>query len=303
MEIETENLDSRRQLFDPLTLAKIGNLFLRAKIVVEGFISGLHQSPFKGWSLEFAQHREYTSGDELKYLDWRVFGRTDRFFVKQYEEETNLKSYLVLDCSNSMGYKSDGLSKFDYGCSLAACLAYLMLKQSDAVGLTLFNNKIETYLPARSNWAHLSLILNKLEHTYPSGETQISSSLGDLGRFVRRRGLIILISDLFAEPAEVVKILKYFRYKKNEVIVFHLLDPAEKKLPEGDAFRFKNLENKEEISAEPEYIREEYMRLIDDFIGNYQLNFRKSDIDYSLFTTDMPLDYALGSYLTKRAKL
>jgi uncharacterized protein (DUF58 family) len=296
-------IDDRKKLFDPLTLAKIGNLFLRAKIVVEGFISGLHQSPFKGWSLEFAQHREYTSGDELKYLDWRIYGRTDRYFVKQYEEETNLKSYLVLDCSNSMGYKSGSLSKFDYGCSLAACLAYLMLKQSDAVGLTLFNNKIETYLPARSNWAHLSLILNKLETVYPSGETKIFSSLSDLGKYIRRRGLIILISDLFEESAEVVKILKYFRYKKNEVIVFHLLDPSEKKLPEGDAYLFENLENKEKISAEPGLIREEYIQLMDNFIENYKLNFRRSDIDYSLFTTDTSLDYALGSYLAKRAKL
>lgn len=301
--MENDNLDRRRELFSPLTLSKISNLFLRAKIVVEGFISGLHQSPFKGWSLEFAQHRKYTAGDELKHLDWRIYGRTDRYFIKQYEEETNLRSYLVLDCSNSMGYKSSKLSKFDYGCMLVACLAYLMLRQRDAVGLTLFNHKMETYLPARSNWAHLSLILNKLENITPSGETKIYSSLSDLGNHIRRRGLIILISDLFEEPTEVVRTLKYFRYKKNEVIVFHLLDQLEKKLPEGDAYLFENLENKEKISAEPELIREEYSRLMNNFIDNYQLNFRKSDIDYSLFTTDTPLDYALGSYLAKRAKL
>jgi len=301
--MKNDNLDQRKELFDPLTLAKISNLFLRAKIVVEGFISGLHQSPFKGWSLEFAQHREYTLGDELKHFDWRIYARTDRYFVKQYEEETNLKSYLVLDCSNSMSYKSGSLSKFDYGCSLVACLAYLMLKQRDAVGLTLFKNKIETYIPVRSNWTHLSLILNKLESTYPSEETKISLSLSDLGKYIRRRGLIILISDLFEEPAEVVKILKYFRYKKNEVIVFQLLDPVEKKLPEGEAYLFENLENREKISAEPQLIREEYTRLMNNFLSNYRLNFRKSDIDYSLFTTDTPLDYALGSYLAKRAKV
>lgn len=287
----------------PLTLAKLGNLFLRAKIVVEGFISGLHQSPYKGWSLEFAQHREYVAGDELKHLDWRIYGRTDRYFVKQYEEETNLKSYLVLDCSNSMGYKFGGLSKFDYGSSLVACLSYLMLKQRDAVGLTLFNNKIETYIPPRNSWTHLSLIISKLENTYPSGETKIFLSLGDLGKYIRRRGLIILISDLFEEPEEVIKILKYFRYKKHEVIVFHLLDPSERKLPEGDAYLFENLENKERVSAEPDLIQEEYNQLMNNFIENYQLNLRRSDIDYSLFTTDTPLDYALGSYLAKRAKL
>ncbi len=301
--METENLDKRKQLFDPLTLARISNLFLRAKIVVEGFISGLHQSPFKGWSLEFAQHREYTPGDELKYFDWRIYARTDRYFVKQYEEATNLKSYLVLDCSNSMAYKSGSLSKFDYGCSLVAALAYLMLKQRDAVGLVLFNQKMETYIPARSNWGHLSLILNKLENTYPSGETKIYSSLSDLIQYIHRRGLIIIISDLFEEPEEVIKILKFFRYKKNEVIVFHLLDPVERKIPEGEAYLFENMENKEKISAEPDLIREEYSRLINEFIKNYQLNLQKNNIDYTLFTTDTPLDYALGSYLAKRAQL
>lgn len=289
---------------DPLVLAKLGNLFLRAKIVVEGFISGLHQSPFKGWSLEFAQHREYAPGDELKHFDWRVYGRTDRYFVKQYEEETNLKSYLVLDCSNSMGYSSGGvLSKFQYGSYLAAALAYLMLKQQDAVGLTLFNDKIETYIPARSVWGHLSLIFDKLENARPSGKTKISSNLAEMGKYIKRRGLVILISDLFENPDEVIKILKYYRYKKHEVIVFHLLDPGERRLPDGEAYLFENLESREKIPAEPNLIREEYERLVNNFIENYKLRFRESDIDYSLFTTGTPLDYALGSYLAKRERL
>lgn len=288
---------------DPLTLAKLGNMFLRARIVVEGFISGLHQSPYKGWSLEFAQHREYVPGDELKHFDWRVYGRTDRYFVKQYEEETNLKSYLVLDCSNSMSYKSIGLSKFEYGSYLVAALAYLMLKQQDAASLTLFTEKIENYIPPRSNWTHLSLILNGLEKTLPSGETKTSSCLRELGKYIKRRGLIIFVSDLFDTPDEIIKMLKYFRYKKHEVIVFHLIDPLEKELPRGEAFLFENLENRERVSAEPDLIREEYQRLLNGFIENYKLNFRESDIDYCLITTDTPLDYALGSYLAKREKV
>jgi len=278
-------------------------MLLRARIVVEGFLSGLHQSPFKGWSLEFAQHREYSPGDELKHFDWKVYARTDKYFVKQYEEETNLKGHLLLDCSHSMSYRSKGLSKLEYGSYLAAALAYLMLKQQDAVGLTTFADKIYTHIPPRNYLAHLTIILDNLEKITPSGETKISSVLQEMGKHIKRRGLIILISDLFDEPEDVIRLLKYYRYKKNEVIVFHLLDPTEEDLPTGEAYLFENLENGNKIITEPEIVRKEYRRLINEFIENYKINFQQDDIDYCLISTATPLDRALGAYLSKREKL
>ncbi|GAG51955.1 unnamed protein product, partial [marine sediment metagenome] len=205
--------ESKKGYIDPLIVAKLSTMLLKARFVVEGFIAGLHQSPYRGFSLEFAQHREYSPGDETRHVDWKVYGRKDKYFVKQYQEETNLKGYILLDISASMGYKSKEITKLQYGSYLAASLAFLMLKQQDSVGLATFDEKIKKYIPPRQSKGHLSLILEELEKLIPSSQTGINRSLRELGQYTKRRGLIILISDLLDEQEKVVNALKYFRFK------------------------------------------------------------------------------------------
>ncbi len=297
-------MESKRNYLDPLILTKISNMFLRARFVVEGFIAGLHQSPFRGFSLQFAQHREYAPGDELKHLDWKVYGKTDRYCVKQYQEETNLKAYIILDCSASMGYgSSSNLSKFQYGSYLTASLAYLMLRQQDSVGLVTFDEIIKDYIPPRSNRAHLSMILGKLESLLPSGKTKISAVLKKMEQYIKRRGLIILISDFFDEQEEVLKSLKYFHFKKHEIIVFHLLDDSELEFPFEGLVLFEDIEKGTKVLTYPEVIKKRYEDSINHFVESYKLKCRENGIDYCFIRTSTPLDYALGIYLVKRQKL
>jgi len=293
----------KRGYIDPLIVAKLSTMLLRARFVVEGFIAGLHQSPYRGFSLEFAQHREYSPGDETRHVDWKVYGRKDRYYVKQYQEETNLKGYILLDRSASMGYRSEGLSKLQYGCYLAASLAFLMLKQQDSVGLATFDENIKKYIPARQSKGHLSLILEELENLIPSSKTGINRSLQELGQYTKRRGLIILISDLLDEQEEVLKALKYFRFKKHEVIVFHLLDHAELELPFRHVVWLEDMENARKVLTHPEIIRKRYKSLVKEFVETYRLSCLRSDIDYCLIDTKTPLDFALGAYLARRKML
>ena len=293
----------KRGYIDPLIVAKLSTMLLRARFVVEGFIAGLHQSPYRGFSLEFAQHREYSPGDETRHVDWKVYGRKDKYFVKQYQEETNLKGYILLDRSASMGYMSKGITKLQYGSYLAASLAYLMLRQQDSVGLATFDEKIKKYIPPRQSKGHLSLILDELEKLVSSSATGINRSLRELGQYTKRRGLIILISDLLDEQEKVLNALKYFRFKKHEVIVFHLLDPAELELPFTDVLWLEDMENGKRILTHPEIIREKYKNILEEFVETYKLNCLRSDIDYCLINTKTPLDFALGAYLARRKML
>ena len=301
--MEEKNSVSSFSYIDPLVVAKLSTMLLRARFVVEGFIAGLHQSPYKGFSLEFAQHREYSPGDETRHVDWKVYGRKDKYFVKQYQEETNLKGYVLLDRSASMGYKSEGISKLQYGSFLGASLAYLMLRQQDSVGLATFDERIKKYIPPRQSMAHLSLILEELENLVPSSRTGINQSLRELGQYTKRRGLIILISDLLDEQEEVIKALKYFRFKKHEVIVFHLLDQAELEFPFSSVLWLEDMEDGKRVLTHPEIIREKYKRLVKEFTETYKLNCLRSDIDYCLINTRTPLDLALGTYLARRKML
>jgi len=293
----------KKGYIDPLIVAKLSTMLLKARFVVEGFIAGLHQSPYKGFSLEFAQHREYSPGDETRHIDWKVYGRKDKYFVKQYQEETNLKGYILLDRSASMGYKSKGITKLQYGSYLAASLAFLMLRQQDSVGLATFDERIKKYIPPRQSKGHLSLILKELENLVPSSQTGINRSLRELGQYTKRRGLIILISDLLDEQEKVLNALKYFRFKKHEVIVFHLLDPAELELPFTNVLWLEDMENKKRVLTHPEIIREKYKNVIKEFVETYKLSCLRSDIDYCLMDTKTPLDFALGAYLARRKML
>jgi len=253
--------------------------------------------------VEFAEHRPYMPGDEIKRIDWKLYGKTDRYYIKQYEEETNLKSYILLDKSGSMGYRSGEISKLTFGSYLAAALAYLMLKQQDAVSLTLFDSVVRNYLPPLAKKSHLNLVLGALEDTTPGDETAIAPLLHELAEKIRKRGLIILISDLMDDPEAVIHALKHFRHKRHEVILFHILDPQEIAFDFKRQSRFVDLETNEFLVTEPWHIRRAYQQSIGKFVEQYKIRCRENNIDYVLMTTEKPLDLALTEYLNKRTRI
>jgi len=292
-----------RKYLDPAVISRLKGLDVKARLVVEGFVSGLHRGPYKGFSVEFAEHRQYMPGDPIRYIDWKVYGKTDRFYIKEYEEETNLRAYLILDGSGSMGYKSDGITKLEYGCYLTASLAYLMLKQQDSVGLLIFDTKLRRYIPPRSVKRHLHAILKELGEAGAREETDLGKTLEDLARRVTRRGLIILISDLLDDEQSVIRGLKLFRHRKHEVIVFHVLDPYEISFPFEHEVILRDLETREEVPAVPWEIRREYVQRVSAWIDRYRTVLRQSGIDYVPLRTSTPFDVALLSYLEKRQRL
>jgi uncharacterized protein (DUF58 family) len=292
-----------RDYLKPEILSKIHNFELRAKLVVEGFITGLHRSPFHGFSVEFSQHRPYNTGDSLRFIDWKVFARTDRFYIKQYEEETNLKSYVLLDCSRSMTFSTRAVDKLQYGKYLAAALIYLMLMQRDAVGLVVFDSQLKKLMPCRSTVSYLQVLLKELENTSPGSDTDIGSILHQMAERIKRKGLLILISDLFDSPERILAGLRHFRHNKHEVLVFHLLDPQERHLNFKGEIQFEDLETGEKITTQPWYIRRDYQLQIDEYIRDLKSQCRNNRIDYNLITTDTALDLALMEYLIKRRKL
>ena len=271
--------------------------------MVEGFIVGLHKSPYHGFSVEFSEHRAYGAGDEIRHVDWKLWGKTDRYFVKQFEEETNLKSYLLIDQSLSMKYQSAKVSKLEYAQLLAASLGYLMLKQQDAVGLTLFDDQIRVNIPARSKRSHLNVILSQMENISAGPETRMAPILHQTAEIIKKRGLIILISDLFDSQEEVLSGLQHFRYKGHEVVVFHILDPQELKLDFPQRTRFRDMESGEEMITEPWHIQAYYQRSMEKFCNYYKIQCRQNNIDYVRLTTDMSLDLALSEYLMKRKRV
>lgn len=291
-----------KNYFDPKVLAGIANLGLRARWVVEGLMSGVHRSRSKGFSVEFEEHREYSPGDEIRRIDWKALGKFDRYFIKEYEDETNLRAYLLLDASASMNYASDGITKFDYGCTLTASLAYLILKQQDAAGLVTFSDRIESFVPPRAKRDYLIQILAALEKRGPAGETNVGRILEEIAGQVKRRGLIVLVSDLLDEPEAVLKGLRQFRFKGNDVIVFHLLDQAELDLPFDGNILFEDLEAADlQIIADPRTIRTTYQKVVQEFIADMRKQCRDNTIDYQIISTATPLDQALSSYLSWRA--
>lgn len=290
-------------LLDPHFLSTIGNLELVARAVVEGFITGLHKSPFHGFSVEFSQHRPYMTGDSLRFVDWKVYARTDRFYIKQFEEETNLRCYLVLDTSKSMNFTSNKISKWQYASYLAAGLTYLLLRQRDATGLVLFDEQIRLQMPPRSMGSYLRQIAKQLQNAQLGSDTHIADALHQVADQFRRRGLIILISDLLDDPAEVIKGLKHFRHDQHEVIVFHILDRQEVEFNFHGNVLFKDLESQEKIKTQPFLIKEQYRQRMQSFLKTYQLETSKNNIEYQLILTDEPLTVALTKFLSKRKRL
>ena len=298
-----QNREGQRYL-DPAALAKIGNLELIAKFVVEGFISGLHKSPYHGFSVEFAQYRQYMPGDDIKHLDWKAYGRTNRYYIKQFEEETNLNCYLLLDTSESMTYGSGDLTKLQYASYLIASIAYFMAKQRDAVGFAYFDERLHEYLPARSSPAHLHSILLTLERLKTNKLTRMGEPIHQIAERLTKRGLVILISDLYEEePDTVVNALEHLRYDGHEVIVFHILDNQELEFAFDRVTRFVDAETDEEVIATPQAIRQSYLSHLHDFINYYKLELSRSDIDYNTIDTATPVEYALSAYLAKREGL
>jgi len=297
--------DQRYKYLEPAALAKTARLNLVAKGVVEGFVTGLHRSPYHGFSVEFAEHREYVHGDNPKDIDWQAYGRSDRYMIKQYQEETNLRAHILLDMSGSMGYRSDGarLTKLEYGCFLAACLAYLLVRQQDPVGLVTFDDEVRTFLPPGSTSVHLNLLLRELEKIVPGRTTNVSSSFHHMAEHIRRRGLILIISDLYDDQREVLRSLRHFRYKKHEVILFHVFDPAELEFPFRTLTDFVDLETNERIQIDPKYIRKEYCSMIQDFIDVYKTDCSSSRIEYIQTHTGVPYDLMLMRYLSARQKI
>lgn len=293
-----------RRYLQPHVVSKLANMELRARLVVEGFITGLHKSPYHGFSVEFAEHRQYMPGDEIRHLDWKIYGKTGRYYIKQYEEETNLKSYLVLDASRSMAYASEGnITKIEYASFLVAALSYMMVKQQDAVGLTVFDEGITTYLPPHATRGYLRQILATLENLRAGNRTGAGKSLHQVADRIKRRGLVIVVSDLLDDPDEVIGALKHFRHKKNEVIVMHVLDPLERTFAfEGDAI-FKDMETADQLMTQPWHIRRAYQRSMGEFLERFKRECRENYVDYVLLDTRTPYDVALVEYLSKRERI
>lgn len=319
-----------RKYLNPSVISKLSTLELKAKFVVEGFIAGLHKSPFHGFSVEFAEHRQYMPGDDLKYLDWKVLGRTDRYYIKQFEEETNLKSYIILDASKSMSFKSSDpaysilspfkrifrkkedlkipenkevISKLEYATYLAASLSVLMNFQKDAVGLVVYDEAVKTYIPPKATSQNLKLILTHLTNLQGSGETNTAASLNSIAERIKRRGLVIIFSDLFDDQQKVINSLKHFRYKRNEVIVFQILDPIEMSFAIDSPTIFKDMETNKEMLSQPLSIIQSYKEAVKKFIDTYKTACRANNIDFTLLSTETPFDSALLQYLNKRKRL
>jgi uncharacterized protein (DUF58 family) len=290
---------------DPAVVAKLAHLDVRARLVVEGFIAGMHRSPFHGFSVEFAEHRPYMPGDPLKNMDWKVWARSDRYLVKQYTEETNLRCHLLLDLSGSMAFQSKraAMSKFEYARSLSAALAYLMIQQQDAVGAMLFADHPLAYVPPRAVRSHLDALLKTFASARPQGKTKLGPVLHELAERIKRRGLIVLCSDLWDEPAEVLKGLQHFHHRHHEVVVFHVLDPDEIEFPYSDTTTFVDSETGERLTTEPWEIARRYRERLEAWSDVYRRQCREQRMDYVRIDTRTPFDQALLAYLEKRARL
>ena len=291
------------QFLTPSDLKKVSNLQVLARLVVEGFCTGLHRSPHKGFSVEFKQHRQYVHGDEIRRLDWRVFGRSDRFYIREYEEETNLRATLIVDASGSMTYGGQERSKLTYTKRLAACLSYLMLQQQDSVGLVTFDTKVRRYIPPRAQTSHLQTLVAELEKTEPGGETEIGKVFHDLVPRLHRRGLIIVLSDCFGDVQNLLSALSHLRHARHEIIIFQIWDRDELEFPFRQWTRFDCLEvDGKRHLVDPNHLRESYLENLERYRTELKQGCRRHRIDLVPMVTDQPYSEALAHYLTLRMR-
>ncbi|MEE9392790.1 MAG: DUF58 domain-containing protein [Planctomycetota bacterium] len=295
-------MEDYRRYLDPKTLNKVAGLELKARLIVEGFVAGRHQSPLKGSSVEFREHREYVPGDDTRFLDWKVYAKTDRFYIKEYEEETSLKAYMVVDTSHSMSFASgDNVSKLEYAKFVAASLTHLISQQQDAAALVLWDHELKKFLPPGNNPLHIRDIYRSLSEVKAQGKTDIGALLADVAERLRQRSLIILLSDLFDDDGGLDRGLKYVRHKGHDVICFHTLDPAELTFPFDRMTRFEGLEVEDRLLADPKALKEAYLEELEAFIQNARSACMANKMDYVQLDTSAPLDIALSSYLAARA--
>ena len=293
-----------KNYLDPFVISKIKSLELRARAIVEGFMVGLHRSPYHGFSVEFSEHRPYMQGDPIKNIDWKVYAKREKYFIKQYEEETNLICNIFLDISKSMQFKhSAQISKLDYGITLAAALSYILINQQDAVGLTVYSDKVYNYLPPKSNRVYLKTILMGLNNVKPSGSTNTAACLDSVAEKIKKRGLTIIISDFFDDLNSIMTALKHIHYKKNEVIIFQLLDPIEKSFGFDRDSIFVDLETEEQMTTQPHQIKRAYQEAMYEYLNKLKSECLNYGIEYNLIETDQPFESALLSYFAKRARM
>ena len=297
-------MENSRKSLDPQTLANIQGLRLRARHIVEGYVAGLHRSPYHGFSIEFAEHREYVPGDDLRYLDWKALARTDKLSLKRYEDETNLIAYMVLDVSESMQYRGPGgaLSKLEYAQCMAASLAWLILRQQDAVSLVTFDEQVQTFLRPASHPAHLQQMVDIMESAQPGRKTSMGPVFHDLAERFSKRGVVMVLSDLFDEPSKLVAGLKHFRHRQHDVIVFHVLDPAELEFPFDQPTMFQGLEQLPEVATDPRALRRAYLKEFDDYLKQMGQQCLAAGLDYQQIRTDAPMDVTLFNYLKNRSR-
>lgn len=286
----------------PEVIRRIARLDLKARFIVEGFLSGLHSSPYHGFSVEFSEHRKYEHGDEIATIDWAVFGRTDRFYVKKFRAETNTQCHLVVDTSPSMAYGYRGMTKLDYAICLAGALGFLMVKQQDPVGLVTFGEGMNGYLPPKAKRGHLVNLLSHLARVRPSGRTEVARSLHETADLLRRRGLVVVISDLLEDPEAIAKGLHHLAFRRHDIIVFHVLDEAEVAFPFEDLAHFEDMETGERITVDPEAVRAAYRGQVREMIAALRDRCGEARIDYVQLDTSMPFDRALMSFLLARAR-
>jgi uncharacterized protein (DUF58 family) len=295
-------VENYQRYLNPQVLASLEGLDLQARMVVEGYVSGLHKSPYHGFSVEFAEHREYVSGDDIRHVDWKVWSKTDKFYLKQYEEETNLLTYLLLDTSESMGYASgSNVSKLQYSQFIAAALGYLVLQQQDSVGLATFDDGVRRYLRPSGQPSHLKELLHVMDAAPAGAKSDMGTVFHDLAERFKKRGVVVVLSDFFDEPARILAGLKHFRHRRHEVIVFHVLDPAEIEFPFRDTTLFKGLEGLPDILADPHGLRRGYQAELRTFLDELKKGCRMIDIDYVPLRTDQDLDGPLSTYLASRS--
>lgn len=293
---------SVNRFIDPSVLARLSNVQLVAKTVVEGFLTGLHRSPLHGFSVEFAEFRQYTPGDDIRGIDWNVFARTDRYFIKKYQGETNTAVHYMLDVSGSMGYASGRLTKLEYACYLVASLAYLAVLQRDAVGLMTFDDKTLDYLPARTRAGHLMSFFQILQKSRPSQRTDFNKPLDHLAQLIRRKGVVVFVSDFYCDARDTMRKIQFFRYRGNDVILFHVLDPFEIEFPFDKIAVLEDMETRRDLLVLPKTTREEYLKLFGEHLETIKKLSSESNLDYQLLNTREPLDVALARYLTVRQK-
>jgi uncharacterized protein (DUF58 family) len=292
--------DDPRRFLHPETIARITRLDLRARQVVEGFISGMHRSPFFGHSVEFVQHREYTPGDDIRHLDWKVWSKTDRFYVKQFEEETNLRSTLVVDVSESMHYGRGPLNKYEYGCTIAACLAYLLLRQQDSCGLISFDENVRQIVPARSQQIHIDAIVAAMDVSRPREKTDIEKILRRVTESIQSRGMVVIVSDLLVDREPLLRGLEMLCRRKHDILVFHVLDEDEMNFPFAGTTKFEGMEQLPDLLCDPRALRDGYLEALEEYLVEVRRGCTRLGIDYQLVRTSDYLDAVLAKFLHHR---